>query len=681
MANGSDEDVRADERGLGTDVNLSRRSALTVLVGAGLAFGCGNGDDSSSATPTSPDGSVGGATDAAADAAAATGDGALEAAGDSATCAVTPEGEIGPYFADDSTAGFARSLITSNLDGTSTQPGVALTLQVTVIDAQNGCVPYVGAQVDIWHCNASGVYLDIDAEGTSSDKWLRGYQLTDAKWTSDVHHDHPRLVFGANDAHSFARPVDVQRGVVDERRDEHDPVFLRSDLRRQLYTTVAPRVLRGEVGDIDMDSELKRRWERDLYSWSLVRACISEARARDIPVSQRWYDCVPVLELGYGVKRQRIVGPVSEVDSGTSIMLGSNKLMGRALLQQLHIPFPPGAAVANLRGTVEMAERLGYEVVLKTPTGSNSTGLVTSIKNREQLSAAYDYLRRRYPGGPLLLEKMLIGRYFRVLVVDGKAIRVSTGWASEVTADGEQNVRALLASHRRHHGDDVFDYRLEGLLLSQGLALDSVPAKGTTIKPTPVTANWAHCEGTVHPRNIATFEAIGRALGPSVIGIDVIAETLDTPLVANRSSIVEFNAGPGFFFHDNVPEIWRLLLTRLFPIKSTGRVPVICVVGPGPKAASSIETPIATEGRASDVVMLSMTESEFWEAGLPFDLCDTLIISGPISRSTTSLIIEAIKPGGALVVAPGCDLEDEVHNTLQSQNIFWRVAIPAPQPA
>jgi hypothetical protein len=32
---------------------------------------------------------------------------------------VTPEGEIGPYFADDSAAGFNRSNIVSNLDGSS----------------------------------------------------------------------------------------------------------------------------------------------------------------------------------------------------------------------------------------------------------------------------------------------------------------------------------------------------------------------------------------------------------------------------------------------------------------------------------------------------------------------------------------------------------------------------------
>jgi protocatechuate 3,4-dioxygenase beta subunit len=49
-----------------------------------------------------------------------------------------------------------------------------------VVDTDKGCAPYANAQVDIWHCNAAGVYSDISAEDTSSESWLRGYQLTDA---------------------------------------------------------------------------------------------------------------------------------------------------------------------------------------------------------------------------------------------------------------------------------------------------------------------------------------------------------------------------------------------------------------------------------------------------------------------------------------------------------------------
>jgi protocatechuate 3,4-dioxygenase beta subunit len=165
--------------------DLTRRTALvgmaTMVVGAGaaFAFACagkslgGSSSVGGDAGSPLPDG--GSSTDAA-----AVDGGDAAATGEAGTCAMTPEGEIGPYFSDDSDARFERSDITSNLDGTDTQTGVPLTLTVTIVDTEKGCAPYVGAQVDIWHCNAEGVYSDQADENTSTVTWLRGYQLTDA---------------------------------------------------------------------------------------------------------------------------------------------------------------------------------------------------------------------------------------------------------------------------------------------------------------------------------------------------------------------------------------------------------------------------------------------------------------------------------------------------------------------
>ncbi len=36
-----------------------------------------------------------------------------------------------------------------------------------------------GVQVDIWHCNATGLYSAEDVESTVGETWLRGYQITD----------------------------------------------------------------------------------------------------------------------------------------------------------------------------------------------------------------------------------------------------------------------------------------------------------------------------------------------------------------------------------------------------------------------------------------------------------------------------------------------------------------------
>jgi len=56
-----------------------------------------------------------------------------------------------------------------------------LTFNVSRI-AANSCTSLVGATVDIWHCDAAGIYSDVSDAGfnTVGQKFLRGYQVTDA---------------------------------------------------------------------------------------------------------------------------------------------------------------------------------------------------------------------------------------------------------------------------------------------------------------------------------------------------------------------------------------------------------------------------------------------------------------------------------------------------------------------
>ncbi len=155
------------------DDDLTRRALVRRL---GMSLGAwplarllaACGDNSSASVDATADAR---ADAAAIDASSATGDGA---------CSETLEGEIGPYFADDSADGFARSNVLSNLDGSDAQPGIPLALTIHIYDSEKACAPLAGAQVDIWHCNASGVYSDIAGEGTTGQQWLRGYQISDA---------------------------------------------------------------------------------------------------------------------------------------------------------------------------------------------------------------------------------------------------------------------------------------------------------------------------------------------------------------------------------------------------------------------------------------------------------------------------------------------------------------------
>jgi protocatechuate 3,4-dioxygenase beta subunit len=94
------------------------------------------------------------------------------------TIMATPEETEGPYWVDEK---LNRSDILTDPSDNTIQQGFPLMLGVTVSQLTNGkATPLSGAYVDIWHCNASGIYSDMAVEGTSGKKFLRGYQVTDA---------------------------------------------------------------------------------------------------------------------------------------------------------------------------------------------------------------------------------------------------------------------------------------------------------------------------------------------------------------------------------------------------------------------------------------------------------------------------------------------------------------------
>ncbi len=152
-------DLHDDDKPIGRV--LTRREALALLGSAGAALVAASGfrtlslnQIASTATPTATGTAV-------------------------PSCVVRPALTEGPYFVDEM---LNRSDIRIEPSDGSVKEGVLLKLKFVVSDVSaNACAPLEGAQVDVWHCDALGVYSGVSDPGfdTSDEKWLRGYQVTD----------------------------------------------------------------------------------------------------------------------------------------------------------------------------------------------------------------------------------------------------------------------------------------------------------------------------------------------------------------------------------------------------------------------------------------------------------------------------------------------------------------------
>jgi len=143
------------------------------------------------------------------------------------TCIVTPAETEGPYFVDDRLN--RADIRVDPFDG-SVRPGVSLSLTFNVAKVGTTCTALEGAQVDVWHCDALGVYSDVSAESTVGKRYLRGYQVTDSTGTVTfstiypgwyqgraVHiHFKVRTFSGAQKTFEFTSQIFFDDGISDE---------------------------------------------------------------------------------------------------------------------------------------------------------------------------------------------------------------------------------------------------------------------------------------------------------------------------------------------------------------------------------------------------------------------------------------------------------------------------------
>jgi protocatechuate 3,4-dioxygenase beta subunit len=96
---------------------------------------------------------------------------------------------------------------------TEGRPGVPLALRLTVVDVSS-CKPIRNAAVDIWHCDAGGVYSGTSVQSTQDRAFLRGFQRTDRNglalfrtiypgwYPGRAVHIHLKVYIGGNTVHT-----------------------------------------------------------------------------------------------------------------------------------------------------------------------------------------------------------------------------------------------------------------------------------------------------------------------------------------------------------------------------------------------------------------------------------------------------------------------------------------------
>ncbi len=155
-------------------------------------------------------------------------------------CVLAPELAEGPFYTEPA---LMRRDITEGSAGTP------LVMRLQVVDA--ACAPITGARVDVWHCDASGVYSAF-AEGgggaaAAAQSFLRGSQMTDDLGVASFVTIYPGWYPG--------RAVHVHYKVyLNTREMVTSQMFFAESVSREVYAASPIYAARGNA-DVPLDSD------------------------------------------------------------------------------------------------------------------------------------------------------------------------------------------------------------------------------------------------------------------------------------------------------------------------------------------------------------------------------------------------------------------------------------------
>ena len=369
----------------------------------------------------------------------------------------------------------------------------------------------------------------------------------------------------------------------------------------------AVRIVRSCIADEDFDideiiDELLSLYESSRLGPS-TGAIVEEARRRGIPV--RRLNNYSLVQLGLGRNLHRIQATLTDRTSAIGVEIAQDKDDTKRVLENIGLPVPKGDVARTVEGALEVADEIGYPVILKPLAANHGRGISGRLGDADQLRAAWQ-TSSAY-GSRIVVEQFAEGRDHRVLVVDGKVIAAAERVPAHVMGDGKRTIQELIEVGNRDPRRGVghtksltrlpADRTTEEFLAASGRSLEMVPKKGEFVglrQTANLSTGGTSIDRTdeMHPDNVTACEMAAGVVGLDIAGIDVLTPDISVPFRENGAVIIEVNAGPGIRMHTHPAEgeprnVAAPILDMLYPPGTDSTIPVIAVTGTNGKTTTT----------------------------------------------------------------------------------------------
>jgi cyanophycin synthetase len=333
------------------------------------------------------------------------------------------------------------------------------------------------------------------------------------------------------------------------------------------------------------------------------KAIYDEALKRKIPVSRVGTESL--LRLGYGKYSRLIEASLSDAPSCIEVDIAGNKSLTKQVLKKMKLPIAYGDISYTEEMAVDLANSIGYPVVIKPYNANQGKGVTLGIKDDYQVR--YAFAEAMKYSKAVLVENYIKGKDFRILVVGEKVVAVAERRPPSVNGDGIHSIKELIAIENRNslRGDDhekpLTKIKLDSIAIQvlkrNGLDENYIPQKyeGVLLRDncnlsTGGTAR--ECTEELHPFNANLAVKAAKVLGLDIAGIDLIAEDISVPLKNSNGAIIEVNAAPGLRMHlypteGNPINVAADILDLMYPIDKPCSIPIIAITGTNGKTTTT----------------------------------------------------------------------------------------------
>ena len=301
------------------------------------------------------------------------------------------------------------------------------------------------------------------------------------------------------------------------------------------------------------------------------------------------------IRLGTGSRAHVVESTVTDETTAIGLSLSQDKLLTAHVLREIGLPVPKHALVTSADQALQVAQTLGYPVVVKPSNLDQGKGVWANLRSSDNLVAAYDHAKTL--SNRILVEKHVPGFGHRLTVFRGELLAVLKRVPGGVVGDGQRSVEQLVAIRaedpqvRRNLnlGRVKLDAEALAMLNEQRLTRNHVPASGEFIvlrRKDNISAGGTTVQLTpsdVHPDNRQLAVRAAKALYLDLAGVDVLIPDISVSWKVAGGVVCEVNGRPQFGPGQNGDNYLRLItqLTGGCP-----RIPVHLHICGDPETAS-----------------------------------------------------------------------------------------------